>query len=256
MAGGANSRCGYAMTAERNSPACRTPENLDNKHPSGYRQPSTECPRCGRFVGAYARCPYCGADVGQRMTVRVFKYGSLVLAILGLAVLLFAAIGSEVPTVEIGDLRATMNWAYVRVEGVVTRQPGYDPKTGALRLWIDDGTGEIMVSAYRSEAEELLAGGLLPVMGDRVALEGTLRIKEDFQYLVLNVPQHTVIQRTEPLEMTIAQVEPAPLYQKVRVRGVIRDERRPHEGLRIFRVWDETGEVGITPQGRRGVVRR
>ena len=212
------------------------------------QQPSTECPSCGRFVGAYARCPYCGADVGQRMVVRVFKYGSLVLAILGLAVLLFAAIGSDVPTIEIGDLQATMNWAYVRVEGVVTRQPGYDPKTGALRLWIDDGTGEIMVSAYRSEADELLAEGLLPVMGDRVALEGTLRIREDFQYLVLNVPQHTVIQRTEPMEMALAQVDTAPLYQKVRVRGVIRDERTPYEGLHIFRVRDETGEIDITIQ--------
>lgn len=71
--------------------------------------PSAECPSCGRFVGPNERCPYCGADVGQRLAISAFRYGSLVLAVLGLAVLLFAATRSQVPTVEVGSLERTMN---------------------------------------------------------------------------------------------------------------------------------------------------
>ena len=210
------------------------------------RRPSGECPSCRRFVGPYARCPYCGADVGQRMGVRVFKVGSLVLAVLGVAVLLFAATRSEPPTVALGALQGTMNWAYVRAEGVVARQPTYDPETRSLTLWLGDGTGEIMVLAYRSEADALLAKDLVPVMGDRVALEGTLRIREDFQYLVLNVPDNMEIRPVEPAEMTIAAVKTRPLYEKVNVRGVVRDDRTPYEGLRILTLRDATGEIDVT----------
>jgi DNA/RNA endonuclease YhcR with UshA esterase domain len=209
-------------------------------------RPSGQCPSCRRFVGPYARCPYCGADVGQRMAVRVFKVGSLVLAILGVAVLLFAATRSEPPTVDVGSLRGTMNWAYVRVEGMVTRQPAFDPQTRNLTLWVSDGTGEIMVLAYRSEAEALLGGDLVPVMGDSVTLEGTLRIREDFQYLVLNVPDNMEVRPVDPAEMTIAAVGARPLYEKVKVQGVIRDARVPYEGLRILTLRDATGEIDVT----------
>lgn len=208
--------------------------------------PSGECPSCGRFVGPYEKCPYCGAVVGQRMAVRVFRYGSLVLAIVGLAVLLLVAARSRVPTVEIGSLAGTMNWAYVRVEGVVVRQPAYDLEARSLKFWLWDGTGEIMVTAYRSEAEWLQAHGLVPVMGDRVAVEGTLRVKEDFQYLILNVPQHVEVRSAEPLTLAIADVNEGLLYQKVTVRGVVRDDRTPYAGLRILTLRDSSGQIDVT----------
>jgi DNA/RNA endonuclease YhcR with UshA esterase domain len=180
------------------------------------------------------------------MAVRVFKVGSLVLAVLGVAVLLFAATRSEPPAVDIGNLHGTMNWAYVRVEGTVTRQPARDPESKILTLWVSDGTGEIMVLAYRSEADALLARGFVPVMGDSLVLEGTLRIREDFQYLVLNVPDNLEVRPVEPAEMTIAAVEARSLYEKVRVRGVVRDDRTPYEGLRILTLRDATGEIDVT----------
>jgi DNA/RNA endonuclease YhcR with UshA esterase domain len=207
---------------------------------------SSECPSCGRFIGPSERCPYCGADVGQRIAVRAFKYGSLVLAILGLAVLLFVARRSQAPTVEIGSLAGTMNWAYVRIEGVTSRQPAYDPEAQSLEFWVWDGTGEILVAAYRSETEALLAGNRVPQMGDDVAVEGTLRIKEDFQYLVLNVPEHTEIRPGEAVEIPIAEVSGAARYQKVRVKGMVRADRTPYEGLRILTLRDGSGEIDVT----------
>ena len=205
-----------------------------------------QCPSCGRFVGPYERCPYCGADVGQRLAVRAVKYGSLVLAVVGVVVLLVVARRSTVPTVEIGRLIETMNWAYVRVAGTVTRQPAYEPETGTLTLWLEDGTGEILVTAYRPEAEWLLAADRVPVMGDGVTLEGTLRIKDEFQYLVLNVPEHAEIRPAEATTLPIGQVDASRLDQKVTVRGVIRDDRAPYEGLRILTLRDASGEIDVT----------
>jgi DNA/RNA endonuclease YhcR with UshA esterase domain len=207
---------------------------------------ASHCPSCGRFVGPYERCPYCGADVGRRMAVRAFKYGSLVLAVVGVAVLFLVALRSQVPVVQIGSLSGTMNWAYVRVEGMVTRQPTYDPDDGTLSLWVGDGSGELMVMAYRSEAEWLVNEGLVPVMGEAVAVEGTLRIKEEFQYLVLNVPQHTELRPGEPVEVPIDQVAVDRLYQRVTVRGMIRDDRTPYEGLRVLTLRDASGEIDVT----------
>jgi DNA/RNA endonuclease YhcR with UshA esterase domain len=203
------------------------------------------CPSCGRFVGPYARCPYCGADVGQRLAVRTLKYGSLLLAVAGLAVLLLVAARSEVPVVRIGDLAATMNWAYVRVEGVVSRQPVYDPAAADLTLWMWDGTGEMMVVAYRTEAEKLLAGDLLPVMGDGVSLAGTLRLKEDFGYLVLNDAEQLEVRPAESPAMAAAEIDAGLRYQKVRLRGVNREMRVPYEGLQIASLWDDSGAVDL-----------
>lgn len=209
-----------------------------------------ECPSCGRFIGPYERCPYCGADVGQRMVVRAFRYGSLVLAILGLALLVWVAGRSQVPKVTIGSLSGTMNWAYVYIEGVVTRQPSYDSETKSLKFWVGDGESEIMAVAYHPEAEWLMAEGLVPVMGDAVALEGTLRINEDFQTLVLDVPQRVEIQEAKAAEVSIAEAGAGSLYQRVTVRGVIREDRVPYSGLRILNLRDSTGEIDVTiPSG-------
>lgn len=204
------------------------------------------CPSCGRFVGPYARCPYCGADVGQRMAVRTLKYGSLLLATAGLAVLLWIAARSEMPAVQVGNLAATMNWAYVRLEGLVSRQPTYDPAAaGRFTFWMWDGTGEIMVVAYDAEAEKLLARDALPVMGDGVSLAGTLRINEDFAYLVLDDPEEMEVRPAEPLAKHAAELHPGLRYQTVRLRGVIREERVPYEGLHIASLWDASGSVDL-----------
>jgi DNA/RNA endonuclease YhcR with UshA esterase domain len=203
------------------------------------------CPSCGRFVGPYERCPYCGAELKRRLVIRLFKYGSLVLAVAGVALLLLMARQSSAPVVEIGRLAGTMNYAHVRIEGTVTRQPVYDPEAGTLRLWVSDGTGEMMVMAYRSEAEWLRTEGQVPVMGDGVALEGTLRIREEFPYLALDVPQHTEIRAAKAVELPIGQVDPGRLYERVTVRGMIRDDRTPYEGLRLLTLRDASGEIDV-----------
>jgi DNA/RNA endonuclease YhcR with UshA esterase domain len=139
-----------------------------------------------------------------------------------------------------------MNWAYMRAEGIVTRQPALDPETGSLKFWMSDDTGEILVIAYRDQAKALLEASLVPVMGDRVALEGTLRVKDDFQYLVLEVPEHTEVHSPEPMDIPIGGIHSGLLHQKVRVRGTVRADRLPYEGLRILTLRDATGAIDVT----------
>lgn len=183
--------------------------------------------------------------MGRRMAVRAFKYGSLVLAVAGVVVLLLVAQRSQAPVIEIGALQGTMNWAYVGLEGVVIRQPSVDAESGTLTFWVGDGTGEILVMAYRSEAQQMRDQGALPAMGDGISLEGTLRIKEDLTYLVVNVPETAVIQPAEPVELDVASVGDTSLYQRVTIQGVIRDQRAPYEGLQVLTVRDASGEIEV-----------
>jgi DNA/RNA endonuclease YhcR with UshA esterase domain len=86
---------------------------------------------------------------------------------------------------------------------------------------------------------------LVPVVGDRVALEGTLRVRDEFPYLLLNDPQGIQVRPSPPLAVSVAGAAAQPLYQKVAVRGVVRDVRVPYDGLRILTVRDATGEIPV-----------
>jgi DNA/RNA endonuclease YhcR with UshA esterase domain len=188
------------------------------------------------------------------MALSVLRWASLALAAAGVALLLILAGGSRVPTLPIGELAPAMNWAYVRVEGLVSRQPAFDPDSGALKLWLRDETGEILAMAYRAEAEALRAAGRVPVMGDGLALEGTLRVREEFFTLVINLPEKVEVRPPEPVAMAIHQVHdglPALAGQKVRLRGAVRGLRSPYDGLQILTLRDEAAaiEIVLPPSG-------
>ena len=206
----------------------------------------SECPSCGRFVGPLDACPYCGATIHRRLSLRMAKVAAVVLALGGLLALWVAATHAEPPTLSIADVKNTMNWAYVRVQGTVTRYPAYDPATGNLKFWVWDGSGDLMVTAYRAEAQALLDAGLIPTIGDQATIEGTLRIKEDFAYLTINAPQRMALRRPEYVEMPIGQIGLDRLYEKVTLRGMVRAVREPYAGLMILEVRDVTGTVDVT----------
>jgi DNA/RNA endonuclease YhcR with UshA esterase domain len=182
------------------------------------------------------------------MALSALRWASVALAVVGVAVLLILAGRSRVPVVRIGDLAPAMNWAYLRVEGIVSRQPAVDPESGALKLWLRDETGEVLAMAYRPEAEALRAAGRLPVMGDGLALEGTLRVREEFYTLVINLPDKVEIRPAEAVPLAIEQVHAGPTAlagQKVRLRGAVRGVRSPYEGLLILKLRDETAAIEV-----------
>lgn len=205
----------------------------------------TECPSCGRFTGPYPACPYCGARLKGRTPLRWLKVVALVLSTAGLAGLWFAATRAHIPRVPIGQLGGTMNMAYVRVEGHVTRGPEYDPSTEALSFWLADDTGELRVSAYRNEARDLIAQQRIPSVGDQVSVAGTLRIREDFLALYLNAPDQLQITRPEPAPLSIGQIGPLDVGRRVRVAGQVRQIYQPYEGLTLITLRDESGEIAV-----------
>jgi DNA/RNA endonuclease YhcR with UshA esterase domain len=205
----------------------------------------SHCPSCGRYVGPYHACPYCGARLTGRISIRVVKIVAILLATVGLVALWFAATRAGVPLIQIQAAGATMNMAYVRLQGRCTRAPSYDPRGETLGFWIEDDTGEMYVSAYRAQTRQILAEGRVPAPGDRVEVAGTLRIREDFLSLTVNVPAQLKVTRAEPVERAIGTLGPADQYVRVRVRGQVRDVYEPYEGLTLITIRDATGAIPV-----------
>ncbi|MEA3310419.1 MAG: hypothetical protein U9Q70_13055 [Chloroflexota bacterium] len=203
------------------------------------------CPSCGRFVGPYATCPYCGTHLQGRLSLRMVKLIAILLATVGLVALWWAARQLEIPLLTVEEAQGTMNMAYVRLQGHVSRSLSYDPEGGYLGFWVDDGTGEVRVSAYRDVTAALLASDRVPGLGDTVEVAGTLRIREDFVSLTLNVPEHLVLTRPEPVAVEIGSLTQLDEGLRVRVAGEVRELFSPYEGLTLITVDDSSGELSV-----------
>ncbi len=215
-------------------------------HPQPVKQTSdAHCPSCGRYVGPYETCPYCGAKIAGRLPVRLVKLAAILLAGVGLLGLWWLARHTEIPLVTVENASGTMNMAYVRIAGKVSRSITYDPQSGYLAFWVDDGTGEVRVSAYRDVTESLVAARHVPALGDEVRVAGTLRIREDFVALTLNVPEHLEIHRPAPVPRQIDAITQLDEGDRVRVAGEVDSVFSPYEGLTIINVRDAGGKISV-----------
>lgn len=122
--------------------------------------------------------PVYGPQVKRPLRVRVLQYASLVLAFAGLALLYLYSIDRGIPVIHIADITPTMNFAYVRVAGEVSRDT-YVFDSGGVVFNVKDGSGEIAVMGGRAQAEALKADGKLPRRGDQVDVAGSLSISAD-----------------------------------------------------------------------------
>jgi len=204
------------------------------------------CPSCGRFVGPYETCPYCGAQVGKRLSLRLIKGVAVLLATVGLIALWWAARNVQVPLLTAEQALGTMNMAYVRLQGDVVRGPTYDPEGEYLSFWLDDGTGEVMVSAYRDVTRVLVSEERVPTLGDEVEVAGTLRIREDFVSLTLNVSEHLTLERPAPVPVKAGALTSLDEGLRVVVSGEVRETFTPYDGLTLITVRDASGEVPVT----------
>jgi DNA/RNA endonuclease YhcR with UshA esterase domain len=179
------------------------------------------------------------------MPLRAIKGAAIALATLGVAVLWLVASRAEVPTIAIGQAGATMNLAYVRIEGRCTRVPAYDSGTGTLGFWLSDGTGDLYVASYRSQTEALINQGTVPALGDEVSVAGTLRIRDDFHSLTVDLPEHVAISRADPVRRHIGGIGRKDRYQRVQVQGQVRRLAEPYQGLTLITLRDETGAIDL-----------
>ena len=205
------------------------------------------CPSCGAsFDSVHAEaCPRCNARLAGRISLRALQVGALALAVLGLGLLWCFAVRSPIPTLKIGQAQAALNFAYARIEGQVTRAPSYDPDGGYLSFWITDETGELLVNSYRATTQSLVASGRMPFIGDRVTVDGTLRVRPDSASLTLNSADAVRIERPQAEPMDIGQIDATCALRVVTVRGQVRAVRSPYQGLTLVTLRDATGEIEV-----------
>ena len=149
------------------------------------------CPSCNRFVGTYSRCMYCGARVTKRLSIRMARWAAVGVSVVGLVVLWFVARLSDVEPVRVADVNETMNFALVRIQGEVVRDPKITfakdqhgenlDRVRMIGFPLNDGTGEIQILAFETVASRLWEGRgeLLPRQGDQVDLVGSLRVRSE-----------------------------------------------------------------------------
>ncbi len=189
------------------------------------------CPSCGKFVGALEKCPYCGAEIKKRLSIRLTKILSICVSIVGLAAIYFMARVKEVDLIKIKDIDIGMNFATVRVRGTVIRHPFI--KQGYISFLLDDGTGEIRVRAYGDIAERLH----VPREGDYVEVTGVIQIKAGEPVILLNAIDRLKFLNKRYTE--IGEINEKYLGKVVWVRGWVKD------------VWDiKKGKIFVLADGK------
>lgn len=218
--------------------------NLPSSESSG-----AVCPVCSAFAGPHRVCPSCGARLRQRLSLRVFRIASVLLATAGLALLWAAARRSDIPVIRISEIQPTMNFAYVRIEGVAasdTRVFRDGDRVSALRFAVDDGTGTIDVRASRDRAGQLVGEGRLPRAGDRVRLAGSLNVSADSASIWLQDPGQFHLERQEEEPVALASLSLADVGRNVFLSGEVVSVAEPPPGSRApwrVRLRDASGEA-------------
>jgi DNA/RNA endonuclease YhcR with UshA esterase domain len=204
--------------------------------------PETLCESCGKFVGAYARCPYCGATHHRRLSIRFIRIFALVVGIGGVLLIWLAARGIKAPVMRVEEIGPTNSFAYIRIEGNNTNTRIYDD--GGVSFTVDDGTGTIGVRAYRDVGKGLQTAGRVPSPGDRVAAEGTINLRGDSIQMIVNSPEKVWVERMTPEAVPIINLDDSYVEQKVLIEGRIIGTRKFNKGSSIT-ISDGTGTIDV-----------
>jgi DNA/RNA endonuclease YhcR with UshA esterase domain len=206
----------------------------------------TLCPSCGKFIGAYARCPYCGTKAEHRMSIRFFRFFAIAMSLGGVFVIWLVAYGVNAPLVKVDEIGPTYNFGIVRVEGKVDRTS--IPPWGGLDFSVDDGTGVIRVRAYQDMAKKIIDAGRFPSEGDVVSVEGTLRLSgaSRLPMMVVNVPEkiRVISSAPEAPSVSISSLSRDKLNERIRVEGKFTGVRTFEKGTALT-LDDGTGTLEI-----------
>jgi DNA/RNA endonuclease YhcR with UshA esterase domain len=205
------------------------------------------CPSCGRDAGTNEICPHCGADLKRRVKIRTFGIIAVVVAVAGVAILLFFASRAPVPAVKVSDITSTSNYAYVQLNGVVSRGPNYNPDSQSITFWVRDDTGEIMVSAFRDQTQGLITTDRVPAPGDTITLQGTLRVREGSPSLTIDSADAVQLTRAtaSAADRPIGSITLDDDLKGVRIVGMVRKINEPYTGLRLITLRDATGAMDV-----------
>jgi DNA/RNA endonuclease YhcR with UshA esterase domain len=138
-----------------------------------------------------------------------------------------------------------MNYAYVAMAGVVTDYPTLNEQEGYISFRLRDSAGELRVQAYRAVSSELIKRGQVPMPGDRITIEGTLRLRDDEATLTLNNPDELRITPSVASRISLNELENKAIGERVQTTAQVRRLRDVGDSLRIVNVRDmnDTADV-------------
>ncbi len=159
------------------------------------------------------------------MRLKVLRIAALVVALGGLFLLHLYATHRELPLVRIGEMTPMMNFATVRVEGVL-ESDARRIRNGSVLYVVDDGTGTIPVFIDRPEGEKL------PKAGRRVSVVGSLGVGAGNQ-VRLSGQSVTLLPgavETQTSELKLSDITPEQQGARMTVYGRVSKVWKPRPG--------------------------
>ncbi|HEY3290682.1 MAG TPA: OB-fold nucleic acid binding domain-containing protein [Anaerolineae bacterium] len=177
--------------------------------------------------------------------MRLLKGLIIILAIGGVAALVLASRASSRPLTKISSLNPAMNFAYVRISGKVFDFPIVSPTDGYLSFTVNDQSGDVRVTAYRSTVDELMKRNQIPLPGSVVTAEGTLRLRDDEPTLTLNMPEALEINTPASTAASIGALNAFNLGERVTVSGQVRRVRVTGDTYQIVTLREGAAEADM-----------
>lgn len=212
-----------------------------------------QCGSCGHFAGAAARCPYCGAEVKKRLSLRLTRFAALLLSTVGLLLLYLMAVHREIPLVKIASISPASNFAYLRIDGQVVGRPRVfrdGARITGLRFTVNDGTGTLDVSAYGPVARKL--EHRLPESGDAVSVCGSLSVADVGTVLRLQVAEQFKIigspsEKKSVQRLSVLEILALPAGQWIEAELLLNELTHPKTESAPYRLncSDESGSITV-----------
>ncbi|MHA1337458.1 MAG: OB-fold nucleic acid binding domain-containing protein [Promethearchaeota archaeon] len=167
------------------------------------------CPNCGAYVGAFYSCPECGSKMPHGTRLRVTQITSFVAVIIGIIGLSIYAQIEPAPLVNIGDIGPTYSNGVVIIEGTITNidyREASDESWRMVIFTVEDNTGSIDVKVYTEATNDLIKEKNTPAIGDKCRVRGTVYIKGEDMYLILEASYYLTIIREIDYSLTAKQL--------------------------------------------------
>jgi DNA/RNA endonuclease YhcR with UshA esterase domain len=176
--------------------------------------------------------------------MQLIKALILILALSSTVAFVFASRATPRNVTAISAISPSMNFAYVQVRGKVLAYPSLSE--GFLSFRLQDETGsEMRVSVYREVVDALIRSKRVPMPGDMVTVEGTLRVRDDDASLVLNAADGLHLDTPSAASIDLSAINAAALGDRVSVSGQVRRIRDISAGLKVVSLRQGSGVADV-----------
>ncbi|NJM42170.1 MAG: hypothetical protein HC853_16185 [Anaerolineae bacterium] len=179
--------------------------------------------------------------------MRLIKALILVLALSSTVAFVFASRATPRNVTAISAISPSMNFAYVQIKGKVLVYPSLDAgNNGFLSFRLQDETGsEMRISAYREVVDALIRSKRVPMPGDEVTVEGTLRVRDDDASLVLNAADGLRLVTPSAAAIELSALNATAFGDRVSVSGQVRRIRDISQGLKVVSLRQGSGVADV-----------